>query len=308
MEAVRMEKENWVLACAVYIDEHLKEELSVERISAWAGYSPWYFSRRFKAEMGVSPMEFVKQRRLFAAAGEIRRGKRIIDAALEYGWETHSGFTKAFCGQFGYAPVLLRALYIRDASMEGERDHLELYIKSMEPYKKPEELWEILCRTLIENGTEHDQENLNRIYELASFCYKGRKRYSGEDYITHPLNVALILADMGADEETVYAGLLHDAETGIWEEGLKEEKAGERILDVLLAYREFEGRHECPDERGALIALADRLHNMRTIEFVEPSTWKWRAEDTMKIFSPIAAKYGDIRLRSELDELSMKFL
>lgn len=87
-----MEKENWVLACAVYIDEHLKEELSVEHISAWAGYSPWYFSRRFKAEMGVSPMEFVKQRRLFAAAGEIRRGKRIIDAALEFGW----GFWMSF--------------------------------------------------------------------------------------------------------------------------------------------------------------------------------------------------------------------
>ncbi len=303
-----MEKENWVLACAVYIDEHLKEELSVERISSWAGYSPWYFSRRFKAEMGVSPMEFVKQRRLFAAAGEIRRGKRIIDAALEYGWETHSGFTKAFCGQFGYAPVLLRALYIRDASMEGERDHLELCIKSMEPYKRPEELWEILCRTLIENGTDHDQENLKRIYELASFCHKGRKRYSGEDYITHPLNVAMILADMGADEETVCAGLLHDAESGIWEEGLKGEAVGAEILNVLLAYREFERRYECPDERGALVALADRLHNMRTIEFVDPSTWKRRAEDTMKIFSPVAVKCGDIRLRSELDELSMKFL
>ena len=51
-----MEKENWALTCAVFIDEHLKEELSVERISAWAGYSPWYFSRRFKAEMGVSPI------------------------------------------------------------------------------------------------------------------------------------------------------------------------------------------------------------------------------------------------------------
>ncbi|CUX36765.1 Bifunctional (p)ppGpp synthase/hydrolase relA [Clostridium sp. C105KSO15] len=303
-----MEKENWVLACAVYIDEHLKEELSVERISAWAGYSPWYFSRRFKAQMGVSPMEYVKQRRLFAAAGEIRRGKRIIDVALDYGWETHSGFTKAFCGRFGYAPVLLRAIYICDASMEGEREHMELYLKTMETYKKTEELWEILCQTLRENKTEHDQENLIRIYELASSCHKGQKRYSGEDYITHSLNVALILSDMGADEETVCAGLMHDAESGIWEEELKGEVTGERILNVLLAYREFEGRYESHDERGALIALADRLHNMRTIEFVDPSTWKRRAEDTMKIFSPIAAKCGDIRLRSELDELSMKFL
>ncbi len=303
-----MEMENWVLACAVYIDEHLKEELSVERISAWAGYSPWYFSRRFKAEMGVSPMEYVKQRRLFAAAGEIRRGKRIIDVALDYGWETHGGFTKAFCSQLGYAPVLLRALYIRDASVEGEQDHMGIYLKTMELYKKPEELWEILCRMLNENGTEYDLGNLKEIYELASFCHKGQKRYSGEDYITHSLNVALILADMGADEDTVCAGLLHDAQAGAWEENLMWKTAGRKIPDILLAYREFESRHECLDERGALVALADRLHNMRTIEFVDPVTWKKRAEDTMKIFSPIAAKYGDIRLRSELDEISMKFL
>lgn len=303
-----MEKENWALTCAVFIDEHLKEELSVERISAWAGYSPWYFSRRFKAEMGVSPMEYVKQRRLFAAAREIREGKRIIDAALDYGWETHSGFTKAFCSQFGYTPVLLRAFYIRDASVKGEQDHMGLYLKTMEPYKKPEELWEILCRTLKENGVEHDRENLGRIYELAFICHKEQKRYSGEEYITHPLNIAVILADMGADEDTVCAGLLHDAAAGKYEERLMEDEAGRRIMEVLLAYREFERTFEVTDERGVLVALADRLHNMRTIEFADPSTWKRRAEDTMKIFSPIAAKCADTRLRSELDEISLKFL
>ncbi len=320
-----MEKESWVLDSAVYIETHLKEELSVESISSWAGYSPWYFSRCFKDKMGIPPMEYVKQRRLFAAAKEINRGKRIIDAALDYGWETHGGFTKAFFSQFGYLPVLLRASYIHDASVgcsmgipdvqktwtenrKGERDSMGLYLKMAEPYKKPEELWEILCLTLEENGVEYDRENIKDIYEMASHCHKGEKRYSGEEYITHPLNTAIILADMGADEETVCAGLLHDAKAGEYEEHLKETEAGRKIWEVLLAYREFERTHQCGDERGALVALADRLHNMRTIEFVDPSTWKKRAEDTMKIFSPIAAKYGDIRLRSELDGLSLKRL
>lgn len=269
-------------------------------------------------------MEYVKQRRLFAAAEEIRRGKRIIDAALEYGWETHGGFTKAFSGQFGYSPVLLKAFCIHAASIKypeyvpglqkdrekwkGELDHMELYIKMPEPYKEPEELWKTLCLTLEKNGVKYDRKNIRSAYELAACCHAGEKRYSGEAYVTHPLNVAIILADMEADEETVCAGLLHDADADKCGEHLKNTETGRKAEEVLLAYREFENQHECEDERGTLVALADRLHNMRTIEFVDSSTWKKRAEDTMKIFSPIAAKYGDVRLKSELDGLSLKRL
>ena len=86
-----MEKEEWAVLCTLYIEEHLKEDLSVERLSAWAGYSPWYFSRCFKEKVGASPMEYLKQRRLFAAAREIRMGRRILDAAMDYGWDTHGG-------------------------------------------------------------------------------------------------------------------------------------------------------------------------------------------------------------------------
>ncbi len=303
-----MEQENWGLKIAAYLEDHLRDELSLEHISSWAGYSPWYFSRCFKEKMGVSPMEYVKQRRLYAAAKEIRKGRRILDAALEYGWQTHSGFTKSFYRQFGYSPVLLRAIYVRDASVKGEQETMGLFLKTMELYKKPEELWEMLFITLKETGVEYERENLRKIYELASSGHQGQKRKSGEDYITHPLNAAVILADMGADEETVCAGLLHDLPAVKNSEKLMEGLVGQKIETVLNAYREFEYTHTCADERGALVALADRLHNMRTIEFVDQSTWKKRAEETMRIFSPIAAKYGDIRLRSELDELSMKCL
>ena len=101
-----------------------------------------------------------------------------------------------------------------------------------------------------------------------------RSGNSGEAYITHPLNTAIILADMGSDEETVCAGLLHDAKDSEYAEHLKETEAGRKIWKVLLAYREFERMHECEDERGLWLPLPTALHNMRTIEFVDPSTWK----------------------------------
>lgn len=293
-----MEKEEWAVLCTLYIEEHLKEDLSVERLSAWAGYSPWYFSRCFKEKVGASPIEYLKQRRLFAAAREIRMGRRILDAAMDYGWDTHGGFTKAFVSQFGYSPVYLRAFHFRDASMKGEI--MELSLKKMELYKEPEELFAELCRTLSENGTVFEPENLRNLYELAADAHKGQTRYSGEAYVTHSLNVGIILADMGADIETVCAGLLHDAGGA---GGIPEE-----VEAVIQSYKEFNQTGACRDDRGALVALADRLHNMRTIEFVNPSTWKQRAEETLKVFSPLAAKYPDIRLRSELDDLSIKHL
>jgi AraC-like DNA-binding protein len=292
-----MKKGDWAVLCTLYINEHLKEDLSVEALSTWAGYSPWYFSRCFKEQVGVSPMEFIKQRRLLAAAGEIAGGCRILDAALDYGWETHGGFAKAFISQFGYSPVFLRAFHIRDVSLKGEA--MGLSIKNTELHKEPEELFAMLLNTLNENGTEYEPEKLRNLYTKAFEFHQKQKRYSGEEYITHPLNVSIILADMGADFETVCAGLLHDA---------VDLEVEERIRDVLDSFEAFKKTGKCTDDNGALVALADRLHNMRTIEFVDPFTWKKRAEETIKIFSPLAAKYGDIRLRAELDDLSLKHL
>ena len=302
-----MEAEDRISMVAVLVDEHIKEGLNTLQLSAWAGYSPGYFTRCFKTKFGVSPMEYVKQRKLLTAAKEIANGRRILDAALDYGWETHSGFTKSFTSVFGYSPVLLRAFYVRDASVKGDRQSMEAYIKTTQLYKKPEELWQILCLTLKENKTEYDNGKLRSIYELAKTLHEGEKRKSGEEYITHPLNVAIILADMGADENTVCAGLLHD----VWREEYKEiisRDAGSAVREILFSYEEFERTHESHDDRGVLVALSDRLHNMRTIEFVDAATWKKRAEDTLRLFSPIASKCTDFRLRSELDELSIKFL
>ena len=84
------------MECALYIRSHAKEPLSVQGLAEQFGYSACHFSRMFRAEMGVTLMDYVKQQRLFGAAREIREGRKILDTALDYGYETHSGFTRAF--------------------------------------------------------------------------------------------------------------------------------------------------------------------------------------------------------------------
>jgi AraC family transcriptional regulator len=92
-----------------YIDENIKEKLDVEILSARAGFSPYHFCRVFQWEVGYSIMEYVRNRRLFFAASELTSGRRIVDLALDYGFETHSGFTKAFRRYFGCSPENYRA-------------------------------------------------------------------------------------------------------------------------------------------------------------------------------------------------------
>jgi len=87
-----------------YIDANIKEKLNVEKLAARAGFSPYHFCRVFQWEVGYSIMEYVRNRRLFYAASELASGKRIIDIAVDYGFETHSGFSKAFRRYFGCAP------------------------------------------------------------------------------------------------------------------------------------------------------------------------------------------------------------
>ncbi|MDR1328606.1 MAG: AraC family transcriptional regulator [Oscillospiraceae bacterium] len=87
-----------------YITEHLTDELTLSAIAGAAGYSAYHFAREFKAAYGVSVMGFVLSERLDAAKRELADGKKIIDAAMEYGFETHAGFTRAFAEKFGCTP------------------------------------------------------------------------------------------------------------------------------------------------------------------------------------------------------------
>ena len=89
---------------AAYIDAHLKESLSVEILAAQAGSSPYYYCRLFSLYMDMPVMEYVRRRRLAKAATEICAGRRILDVAMDYGFESHNGFSKAFRKVYGYSP------------------------------------------------------------------------------------------------------------------------------------------------------------------------------------------------------------
>ena len=91
-----------------YIDTHIKEKLSVEKLAARAGFSPYHFCRVFQWGVGYSIMEYVRNRRLAFAASELNSKRLIIDIAIEYGFETHSGFSKAFRRYFGCSPEIYR--------------------------------------------------------------------------------------------------------------------------------------------------------------------------------------------------------
>lgn len=184
-----------------------------------------------------------------------------------------------------------------------------LYLREMPVHALPNEIYALLFKVLDEAGTEYKKKHLEAVYGLAERVYKGKKRRSGDDYVTHPLNTALILADMGADEDTVCAGLLHD----IWEMAdepelyLSDPAVTPAMNEILREYRAFEKYVSC-DERVVLIALADRLHNMRTIDFVDPATWKERAKMTLEVFGPMAAECGKVKCRMEFDDLAERYL
>ena len=105
MRSLKLKYKEAVFLCIQYIENNIKEELKAESIAKEMGYSVYHFSRIFKEEMGISLMEYVKDRRLLRAAEDIMSGKRILDVAIEYGYQTHSGFTKAFRKKYGFAPA-----------------------------------------------------------------------------------------------------------------------------------------------------------------------------------------------------------
>lgn len=91
--------------CIEFLEDHIKEEITVEEVAYQTGYSLYHFCRVFNLCMGVSVMDYIRRRRLSLAATELSKGRKVIDIALEYGFETSSGFTKAFRKGFGCSPT-----------------------------------------------------------------------------------------------------------------------------------------------------------------------------------------------------------
>lgn len=315
-----------VFLCIEYIENNIKEELKADSIAKKMGYSVYHFSRIFKEEMGVSLMEYVKDRRLLSAVEDIMFGKRILDVAIEYGYQTHSGFTKAFRKKYGFSPAFIHALCIGklfdenggnyEMSKEKIYEKANMFLKATENNKNPKELYRCLVESIEKNKLFNDFTMLEKAYNLACLAHKGQKRKSGEDYVTHSINVAIILAEMEVDEETIIAGLLHDVieeKTSITLKEIAESfpikvsKIIDKVTDFNKKYSETINE-EVFDDSVIMIKLADRLHNMRTIEFMSPERGKEKAKETLEIFSPIAAKFDNSKLKAELDNLALKYI
>jgi GTP diphosphokinase / guanosine-3',5'-bis(diphosphate) 3'-diphosphatase len=177
------------------------------------------------------------------------------------------------------------------------------------------------------NRPEPDIDLIRRAYFFSAMHHRGQKRASGEPYLVHPLEVADILADMRLDEKSVSTGLLHDVvedtlvdldtireyfgdEITRLVDGLtkiahisnlsKEKQQAENVRKMVLAM--------ITDVRVVLIKLADRLHNMRTMQFLKPEKRARISQETLDIYAPIAHRLGMGKVRSELEDLSFKNL
>ncbi|MBC3804712.1 RelA/SpoT family protein [Acetobacterium fimetarium] len=177
------------------------------------------------------------------------------------------------------------------------------------------------------NNPDADTEMIYRAYELAREAHKDQKRLSGEDYIIHPVSVAYILAEMQMDTETIVAAILHDViEDTIYSYDYIKETFNENIADLVEGVTKigrigFQSKEESQAEnlrkmvlamskdiRVILIKLVDRLHNMRTLEYMRESKQIEKAKETLDIYAPLANRLGISTIKWELEDLALKYL
>ena len=201
-------------------------------------------------------------------------------------------------------------------------------VRKMEDFTSPDELYQELIRSVLKYHPSADISMIEKAYQVASKAHEGQVRKSGEPYIIHPICVAIILADLELDKESIAAGLLHDVvedtpmttedvaklfgdEVALLVDGVtklgqlnysadKVDEQAENLRKMFLAMAK--------DIRVILIKLADRLHNMRTLKYMRPEKQKEKARETMDIYAPIAQRLGISKVKIELDDLALKYL
>ena len=200
-------------------------------------------------------------------------------------------------------------------------------VKSQEDYEDPNRLYDMLIARIRKYHPSTDVSMIEKAYKLAVKAHGDQRRKSGEPYIIHPLWVAIILADLEMDKETIAAGMLHDVveDTKFTEEDIRREFGDEVALLVdgvtklgRLSYSSDKLEVQADnlrkmflamakDIRVIIIKLADRLHNMRTLQFMTPAKQKEKAKETMDIYAPIAQRLGISKIKTELDDLALKY-
>lgn len=174
---------------------------------------------------------------------------------------------------------------------------------------------------------EEDLKNIHRAIELAVASHEGQKRRDGSAYVTHPVAVAEIVAEMGLDADSIISAILHDCieDTEVSYDKIKS-SFGERVADIVdgvskLTRMPYESREEAQienlrkmflamgkDIRVIMIKIADRLHNMRTIEFQSPEKQREKALETMEVYAPLAHRLGMQKIKWELEDRSLECL
>lgn len=205
---------------------------------------------------------------------------------------------------------------------------VERTIRKADQNADPHDLYDVLVQTITRYHPSADISLIKKAFDLAYEAHKDQKRKSGQPYIVHPLSVAIILADLELDKESIAAGLLHDVvedtfvtmdqiradfgdEIALLVDGVtklgqisynsdKIEMQAENLRKMFLAMAK--------DIRVILIKLADRLHNMRTLDSMPPEKQKKTARETMDIYAPIAQRLGISKVKVELDDLSLQYL
>lgn len=290
-----------------YIDEHLEENVTTRELAQIAGYSEYHFIKLFKKYTNTTVTEYVCRRKLIKASEDIINGMKIIDVAFKYGWQSHSGFTKAFNREFGFYPSLLRAMIIEIQRLGGSVMSY-VFMESTKVGATKEELLEVLQTRLDANGVSLKQENLMQVYGCACKVYEGVKRYSGEEYVTHTINVAIVLAELGAEENVILSGMLCDVnKKGTVALSEFKNELPQKVYSIVDELQKADKELLEATDETVIIKLAERLHNMRTIEFIDESKKKIKAKETIEIFMPLARKLGNEKLIDELNDLAMKY-
>ncbi len=212
--------------------------------------------------------------------------------------------------------------------LEKELSSQEEQITRIYDFMSPEDLHRQLLDTIREYHPSADISQVEKAYQIANEAHKSQVRKSGEPYIIHPIYVAIILAKLEMDKETIIAGLLHDVveDTVMTEEDLTKEfgpevallvdgvtKLGKLSYDADKIEVQAENLRKmflamAKDIRVIIIKLADRLHNMSTLQHMTPEKQKEKARETMDIYAPIAQRLGISKIKIELEDLSLKYL
>ncbi len=190
-----------------------------------------------------------------------------------------------------------------------------------------EKKFQQLLASVRANRPNEDVKPIERAYEFCLLHHKGQLRASGEPYVLHPVEVAIVLADMKLDATAIAAGLLHDAveDTPVTNKDVVRE-FGEQVAHIVEGVTkidkiQFANREDrqaenvrkmllamVSDVRVVLIKLADRLHNMRTLQHLTVDRQEAIARETLEIYAPLAHRLGMGKLRGELEDLAFKYV